>query len=171
MAEWLRDAGVKVDALLLTHQHFDHVVDAARIQQEHGARLFAFAPYSRALTLEQLMEMATGMPVKVAPFRVDEIIEGATHVEVAGERFALQHIPGHSPDSVVFYHADGGLAFSGDVLFAGSIGRTDFPGGSMELLVDGIHRKLFTLPDVTRILPGHGPETTVGEERGSNPFL
>ena len=105
------------------------------------------------------------------PFEVDEIIDGRREIEVAGMRFALQHIPGHSPDSVTFYSAEEGLVFAGDVLFSGSIGRCDLPGGSAELLIAGIFKKLFVLPDETRVLPGHGPETTIGEERRNNPYL
>lgn len=171
MAAWLRGRGVVVSTLLLTHQHFDHVQDAALIQREHGARIFAFADYSRDLTLELLMEAATGTRVKVDPFRVDELVQGRTEIDAAGVKWRLEHIPGHSPDSVTFYNMDEGVLFAGDVLFAGSIGRTDFPRGSMEELVQGIVEKLLPLPDVTRVLPGHGPETTIGAERLDNPYL
>lgn len=171
MAGWLRGRGVTVSTLLLTHQHFDHVQDAALIQREHGARILAFAEYSRELTLEVLMEMATGMQVNVEPFRVDELLEGRKQVEAAGVQWRLEHIPGHSPDSITFHCEEEGILFAGDVLFAGSIGRTDFPGGSMEQLVQGVVEKLLPLPDATRVLPGHGPETTIGAERMDNPYL
>jgi hydroxyacylglutathione hydrolase len=171
MAAWLRRRGVTVSTLLLTHQHFDHVQDAALIQREHGARVVAFAPFSRELTLEILMEAATGMRVDVTPFQVDELLEGRREVEAAGVNWRLEHIPGHSPDSVTFYCEAEAILFAGDVLFAGSIGRTDFPGGSMEQLVRGVTEKLLPLPDETRVLPGHGPETTIGAEREGNPYL
>jgi len=171
MAEWLDGCGVTVSTLLLTHQHFDHVQDAALIQRGHGARILAFAGYSRELTLEVLMEMATGMRVDVEPFRVDEVLGGRTQVEAAGVKWRLEHIPGHSADSITFYCKEEGVLFAGDVLFAGSIGRTDFPGGSMEQLVRGVVEKLLPLPDATRVLPGHGPETTIGAERMDNPYL
>jgi glyoxylase-like metal-dependent hydrolase (beta-lactamase superfamily II) len=83
----------------------------------------------------------------------------------------LAHVPGHSPDSVTFYSEPEKLLLAGDVLFAGSIGRTDFPGGSLDTLLQGIKKHVLTLPDETRVLPGHGPETTVGEEREGNPYL
>ena len=171
MAEWLDRRGVTVSTLMLTHQHFDHVQDAALIQRGHGARVLAFADYSPELTLEVLMEMATGMRVNVEPFRVDELLEGRSQVEAAGVTWRLEHIPGHSADSLTFYSGKEGILFAGDVLFAGSIGRTDFPGGSTERLVRGIVDKLMPLPDETRVLPGHGPETTIGAERMENPFL
>ncbi len=171
MAAWLHGRGVTVSTLLLTHQHYDHVQDAAIIQREHGARVLALAAYSRELTLEILLEIATGMPFRVDSFRVDELLEGRTQVEAAGVNWRLEHIPGHSPDSVTFHCEEEGILFAGDVLFAGSIGRTDFPGGSMEQLVRGVIEKLLSLPDATRVFPGHGPETTIGAERMNNPYL
>lgn len=171
MAAWLHDRGVTVSTLLLTHQHYDHVQDAALIQREHGARVLSFAANSRELTLEILLEAATGMPFRVDPFRVDELLEGRTQVEAAGVNWRLEHIPGHSPDSVTFHCKEEGILFAGDVLFAGSIGRTDFPGGNMEQLVRGVIEKLLSLPDATRVLPGHGPKTTIGAERMNNPYL
>jgi hydroxyacylglutathione hydrolase len=171
IAGWLRRQGVKVSHLLLTHQHFDHVLDAAEIQQEHGARVWAFAPFSRDLTLEVLFGFATGTSVSVPEFAVDEVLEGRNSIEVGGQTWKLAHVPGHSADSVTFYCEAEKLVFAGDVLFAGSIGRTDFPGGSEGLLLAGIEKHLLTLPDDTRVLPGHMEGTTIGEERQGNPFL
>lgn len=171
MAAWLRSRGAAPAVLLLTHQHFDHVQDAARIQREHGARVCSYAPFSRELTLEILMELATGTPLRVEPFRVDELLAGQAEIQVGGRRWRIEHVPGHSPDSVTFHCAEEGVLFGGDVLFAGSVGRTDFPGGSMDLLVRGIEEKLLSLPPDTRVLPGHGPETTIGAERAGNPYL
>ncbi len=93
MAAWLRGRGVTISALLLTHQHFDHVQDAACIQREHGAPILAFAPFSRDLTLEVLMELATGIPLKVEPFRVDELLEGRTQIEAAGVNWRVGAYP------------------------------------------------------------------------------
>jgi hydroxyacylglutathione hydrolase len=171
-ATWLKKSGVEsVDALLLTHQHFDHCQDAAKIQQELGARVYAFADFSRELTLEFLMGFASGTRFEVAAFKVDEILEGREEVEVMGMTWKLAHVPGHSLDSVTFYQEELGLLFGGDVLFEGGVGRTDFPHGSSRLLLEGIKTKVLTLPDETRVLPGHGGETTVGDERVGNPFL
>lgn len=171
MSAWLRDRGEEVSDLLLTHQHFDHCQDAAAIQREHGARIHAFAPFSRELTLEFLMGFVSGTSFQVEAFTVDEVLEGKEQVEAGGVTWRLAHVPGHSLDSVTFYCAAERLLFGGDVLFAGSIGRTDFPGGSLEVLLDGIARHVLVLPDETRVLPGHGPETTIGEERDGNPYL
>jgi len=171
MADWLERQGVKVGGLLLTHQHFDHVEDAARIKAGHGCRLHAFAPYSRDLTLEVMFGIATGTVMSVQPFEVDEVLEGRESVAVAGMAWKLAHIPGHSPDSVIFVSQEERLVFGGDVLFEDGIGRCDFPGGSMELLLEGIQSKLMPLGDDFALYPGHGPSTTLGRERQYNPYL
>jgi glyoxylase-like metal-dependent hydrolase (beta-lactamase superfamily II) len=169
VAAWLDARGVRVDDVLLTHQHYDHVLDAAALQAR-GARLHAFAPYSTDLTLEALAR-AWGMPITVEPYRIDALLDPDQPLRLAGQVFALAHIPGHAPDTVTFYLADAGVVFSGDTLFAGSIGRTDFPGGSTSQLLDGIARHLLILPSETRVLSGHGPATTIGREAASNPYL
>lgn len=169
---WLRQRGVEsVDALLLTHQHFDHCQDAAAVKKEFGAKVFSFAEFSRELTLEFLMGFVSGTRFEVAAFEVDELLDGKDEIEVLGQKWRLAHVPGHSVDSVTFYQPEWGLLFGGDVLFAGSVGRTDFPKGSAAQLLKGIHEKVMTLPDETRVLSGHGEETTVGDERVGNPYL
>ncbi len=171
MAEWLNRKGKKVSAILLTHQHFDHVQDAAAIKKEHQARIYAHSPFSRELTLEFLMGFVSGTRFEVEAFEVDELLAGRQAVEVSGLTWQLAHIPGHSVDSITFYQDVEKLLFGGDVLFQGSIGRTDFPNGSLDQLLLGIERDLLTLPDETRVLPGHGPGTTIGEERLENEYL
>lgn len=170
MADWLGSQGKKVSHLLLTHQHFDHCLDAAAIQRT-GSRVLAFAPFSRELTLEFLMAFVGGSSFEVEAFTVDEVLEGRDEVHTGGLNWRLAHVPGHSLDSVTFYNEAEKLLLGGDVLFAGSIGRTDFPGGSLETLLEGIQKHLLTLPDDTRVLPGHGPETTIGDEKAGNPYL
>jgi hydroxyacylglutathione hydrolase len=171
VAAWLKRRGVKVDVLLLTHQHFDHVLGAAEVVTDHGCRVFAWAPLSKNLTLETLFGAVTGMGYAVAEFTVDEVLEGRAEIDVCGERVPLFHIPGHSPDSVCFYLPERGLLFGGDVLFLDGVGRTDFPGGSFQQLAAGIETHLWPLPDSTVVYPGHGEDTTIGRERAENPFL
>ncbi|MDB6005071.1 MAG: hypothetical protein JWR15_2058 [Prosthecobacter sp.] len=171
VAAWIKQQKVHVDALFLTHQHFDHVLDAAAIKAEHGCRVYSFAAYSTDLTLEILYGAVTGSPFSVPPFAVDEILEGKSQIEALGETWQLYHVPGHSPDSLCFHLAGQNLLFGGDVLFLDGVGRTDFPNGSTQQLLSGIVEKLFVLPDATRVLPGHGDDTTIGRERMENPFL
>ena len=169
VADWITQRGVRVDDVLLTHQHYDHVQDAAALKAL-GARLHAFADYSRDLTLENSAR-GWGMAISVTPYQVDFVFEMAKPLRLAGLAISLAHVPGHSPDSVTFYLADKVLVFSGDTLFSGSIGRTDLPGGSTEQLLDGISRHLMILPSETQVYPGHGPSTCIGAESVSNPYL
>ncbi len=165
--EWLRKKGTRVDAMYLTHQHYDHVEDVAKLHR-HGTRVFAWANYSKDLTLETYGS-SWGMP-EVEPYEVDELIpEGESGYFHVATR--VSHIPGHSPDSVTFYLRDAGLVFAGDALFAGSVGRCDLPGGDFDTLIRGIKEKLMILPDETRVLSGHGPETTIGREKVTNGYL
>jgi len=169
VAVWLAKKGVRVDDVLLTHQHYDHVLDAAALRQA-GARLHAFAAYSTDLTLESLAR-GWGMPIAVEPYQIDALLDVSQPLRLAGLEMALAHIPGHAADAVTFYLAAEGLLFSGDTLFAGSIGRTDLPGGSTQMLLDGIARHLLTLPPATRVFSGHGPATTIAREAAGNPYL
>jgi hydroxyacylglutathione hydrolase len=171
MTAWLEKQGLVPSALLLTHQHFDHVQDAAAMKAKFGCPIYAFAPYSRELTLELMYAAMTGSGFSVPPFEVDHVLKGQGSLALGGWQWELMHIPGHSTDSLCFRSAAEGIVIGGDVLFAGSIGRTDFPGGSLEQLLSGIARHLLPLSDATRVLPGHGPETSIGEERLENPYL
>ncbi|WP_193214148.1 MBL fold metallo-hydrolase [Luteolibacter marinus] len=168
MAAWLTSRNIRPAALLLTHQHYDHVEDAAAVAAL-GATVHAWAPYSTELTLEAMMR-SYGMPVEVPPYPVDVLLEGTSSLEIGGQAMALAHVPGHSPDSVTFFLADKGEVYSGDTLFEGSIGRADLPRGNPAQLIDGIRGKLFALPEPTAVFPGHGPATTIGAERAGNPY-
>ncbi len=165
--QWLESLGELPSDLLLTHQHYDHVEDVAKLAAR-GVRLHAYSAYSEELTLEKLLQQS-GIPLTVAPYTIDELLKDKTEIQAAGIRFSLQHVPGHSPDSVVFIAGD--HAFVGDTLFAGSVGRADLPAGDMDLLVRGIRDKLLTLAPETRVFPGHGPETSIASERAGNPYL
>lgn len=156
--------------LLITHQHFDHIQDAAALQEATGCRVHAFAPYSSSLTLAGNARQ-WGIPLP-APFQVNDALgTGKLHADWCGLAWQLLYIPGHSTDGMAYSLPEAKCVFVGDILFSGSIGRTDFPGGSMGQLVRGIREKLLPLPPETRILSGHGPETTLQEEILNNPYL
>lgn len=167
IADWVEGRGARVDALYLTHQHYDHVEDVAALRAM-GVKVFAWADYSKELTLEAFGS-GWGLP-SVVPYEVDVLIaEGES--EMFGTKTRVSHVPGHSADSLTFYIPDAGVVFAGDALFAGSVGRCDLPGGSFELLLSGIQRDLLSLPDETKVFPGHGGETTIGHERLTNGYL
>ena len=131
-------------------------------------RLHAYSPHSQDLTLEKLLQ-ASGIPITVSPYTVDHLLEGKSDIEAGSMRFSIEHVPGHSPDSVVFIMDD--YAFVGDTLFAGGVGRADLPEGNMDLLISGIRKKLLPLAPRTRVFPGHGPETSIEAETTHNPYL
>ncbi len=169
IAAWAASKGVRVDDVLLTHQHYDHVEDAAALSKA-GAKLHAFAPYSTELTLEAAAR-GWGLPIKVVPYQIDSLLDVTQPLKLAGLEISVAHVPGHATDGVVFHVANGGVVFSGDTLFSNSVGRTDLPGGNTRQLLEGIDRHLLTLPPETRVLSGHGPETTIGRELRANPYL
>jgi glyoxylase-like metal-dependent hydrolase (beta-lactamase superfamily II) len=171
MSAWLSSQGVKLNALLLTHQHFDHVLDAAAIAASHACPVIAFAPYSPDLTLERLFGISAGISFSVPPFTVTDLVTESSSLDLLGPSWSVLHVPGHSPDSICFHSPTAGHLFGGDVLFRDGIGRTDFPGGSTRTLLSGIQNKILTLPDETQVHPGHGPSTTIARERLQNPFL
>lgn len=169
VARWAEAKGVRVDEVLLTHQHYDHVTDCAALKAG-GAKLFALEDYSKDLTLENAAR-AWGLPISVVPYEIDGKFDPEKTLRVAGLEIRLAHVPGHSPDSVTFYLPEKGVLFSGDTLFEGSVGRTDLPGGNTKQLLDGISGKLLTLPEETTVFPGHGGQTEIGVEKRENPYL
>ncbi|MBR4107100.1 MAG: MBL fold metallo-hydrolase [Akkermansia sp.] len=173
MAAWVQRTlppGGKLTHLLLTHQHFDHVQDAALLQKCTGCRIVAQAAYSPLLTLETAAA-AWGIP-PVPPFRTDDVLGNHSGVATwAGMEWKYYSIPGHATDGAAYYWEAEEALFVGDILFAGSVGRTDFPGGSMAQLVRGIRSHLLPLPPSTAVYSGHGPATFIGEEQLNNPYI
>ena len=168
VADFLEQNSLKATHLLLTHQHLDHIEDAAKLRA-HGAKVIAYQDYAPEIIMEKrLQEM--GLPVEAIPFEVDEIIGSGPTLEIGDYTFEIAHVPGHSPDSISFHLASESFLFSGDALFNGSIGRTDLPGGNPEQLLDSIRQNLYLLPDETAVFPGHGPQTSIGREKQTNPF-
>jgi glyoxylase-like metal-dependent hydrolase (beta-lactamase superfamily II) len=167
---WLRREGEKVDYLLLTHGHYDHVTDAAEVKRTHGCRV-GYHPETPGIMNDRDFFAAFGLQLEAEPVEADDLLESAENREILGTTFRILEVPGHCPGSLCLYQPDLATLFGGDVLFAGGIGRWDLPGGDFELLIAGIREKVLPLGDDVAVLPGHGPATTVGRERTTNPFL
>ena len=170
-AAWVRGLGVELDALLLTHAHIDHIHDAAAILREHPGCALYYHRDGVPLLADGSAYKRYGLSIEFEPVTGGEFIGTTPRAEFAGVPFGILEVPGHCPGSLCFYDAEKAVLFGGDVLFAGTIGRTDLPGGDHELLLRGIREKILPLPDKTVVYPGHGPATTVGDERAGNPFL
>jgi hydroxyacylglutathione hydrolase len=171
MADWLERLEVKLEALLLTHWHFDHVMDAARIARDHGCPIYAWSPSTPETRLETHLKQWAGLDLAVENYPVDHVLAGKTGLTAAGRFFRLEHVPGHSPDSLVFIEDAARRVFSGDTLMQDGIGRSDFPDGDGELLVQGIRDKILALPPDYQVFSGHGRPTTVAAEQAGNPYL
>jgi glyoxylase-like metal-dependent hydrolase (beta-lactamase superfamily II) len=170
--DFLRGRGLTPAALLNTHGHGDHIGGNEALKAAYpGVPLLIGAGDAPLLTDPMLnVSGLFGTPITSPP--ADRTLTEGERVEAAGVALEVLEIPGHSPGHVVFlYRSQPLVVFGGDVLFRGGIGRTDFPGGNFETLADGIHRKLFTLPDDTVVYPGHGEPTRVGWEKHHNPFV
>jgi glyoxylase-like metal-dependent hydrolase (beta-lactamase superfamily II) len=165
------EAGVTIEKILLTHGHLDHASAAGDLARELGVPIEG--PHKDDLFLiEALPRQAAqyGFP-PVGAFLPDRWLENGDTVEVAGLTFDVRHCPGHTPGHVIFFHQPSRLALVGDVLFQGSIGRTDLPRGDHGALVQSIRERLWPLGDDVTFVPGHGPLSTFGAERRTNPFV
>lgn len=161
---------LQLDAILLTHAHIDHIDGAAALVRATGVPIYLH-PDARPW-YEQATAQARFFGVEVdPPPPPDRELKGGETLELGGTRLEVRDVPGHAPGHVVLYDPVVGVAFVGDVVFQGSIGRTDLPGGNHRQLLEAIRSQVLTLPDETELYPGHGPPTTVGRERVGNPFL
>lgn len=170
-ADWIAQTDSTLDGLILTHLHHDHVIDAGPVQQRFGCPLWAHSEPSEDLMMTKRLSQMLGMDISIDDFTIDHLIAGETKLALEGLDLTLRHIPGHSPDSMTFQLGDEPVIIGGDVLFRGGIGRTDFHHSNHDDLINGIKRELWPLDEDTQVLPGHGPGTTVGIEKATNPFL
>ena len=167
----IAEAGVTVDTIWLTHGHIDHVGGAAELKARLDVPIEG-PQRADLFLLEHVVDSARSFGLSgVNNVTPDRWLEDGDTVAVGELSFAVRHCPGHSPGSVAFVNEGLRLAIVGDVLFAGSIGRTDLPGGDHAQLLASIRDKLMVLPDDVAVISGHGPTTTIGRERAGNPFL
>ena len=171
LLDFLHQHKMSPAAVVLTHGHIDHVAGVAALRQDYPD----MKVYIHRLDAEMLTEPAhnlsalAGVMFKTKP--ADVLLEDKNAIEEAGVKLEVLHTPGHTPGGICLYSNDEGIVFTNDTLFADSIGRSDFPGGSMPQLVSNIKDRLFTLPDDTKVYPGHGPVTKIAHEKAHNPFL
>jgi glyoxylase-like metal-dependent hydrolase (beta-lactamase superfamily II) len=162
--------GLTVEAILITHTHFDHVGAVAALARHTGAPVYCPALERHILAdINTYMRMTGFGPFE--SYEADELLSGGEHLELAGLALDVHFTPGHSPGHLTYAVPAHGALFSGDVLFAGSVGRVDLPGGDWPTLAASIAQLLDDYPDETRVFPGHMSLTTLGAERTSNPFL
>lgn len=172
LLEFVRRERLVPEAILFTHAHADHIAgvdEAIRVLGPDVPRLVHPAEAAAFQDPQFNLSAFVGQPISVAA--PTGALEPGRPLTLAGTRWEVLHTPGHSPGGVTLHHPASGLAIVGDTLFAGSIGRVDFPTSDPARMRDTLFRVLLRLPDATRVLPGHGPETTIGEERLTNPYL
>jgi glyoxylase-like metal-dependent hydrolase (beta-lactamase superfamily II) len=162
--------GLEISQIIVTHSHIDHVGAVAQLVDEYMCPVLMHNEAEAMLKTVPQQAMMMGMRFGKVP-KVDRHIGDEETLEVGSLRLRSLYTPGHAPGHLAFLVEDEDTVFSGDALFAGSVGRVDLPGGSMEVLMKSISQRLLILPDETRVRSGHGPETTIGRERVSNPFL
>jgi glyoxylase-like metal-dependent hydrolase (beta-lactamase superfamily II) len=168
--EWLEGIARRPDLLLITHGHIDHIEDAHKVKVRFGCKV-GYHPDSVPLITEPDFFKQFGFFLEVAPTKPDFLIDETSSRDFLGLQFEIFLVPGHCPGSLCFYLPKEKILIGGDVLFAGSIGRTDLPSGDHQALISNIKNKLYRLPDETKVLPGHGPSTTIGHEKRHNPFV
>ncbi len=167
----LEQEGCALKGLWLTHGHWDHTQDAAKVVRETGARVLAHRDDQVLYENPALMEERLGRKLGLEPVRIDRWVAQGDTVQALGREFSVRHVPGHCPGNILFYQAETKAAFVGDALFKAGVGRWDLPGGDFDVLARSIREQIYTLPDDTIVFPGHGPRTTVGAEKTGNPYV
>ncbi len=169
ISRMIDESGCSLKGILLTHGHFDHIMAADAIRDKYGVKVYASCDEKNTLEQPHInLGEAYGLKLSV---KADVWHKDGEILKLAGFDIEALHTPGHTEGGSCYYIREIGVLFSGDTLFCGSVGRTDFPGGSMSEIVRSIKEKVMVLPDDTKVYPGHGEGTSVGYERENNPFL
>jgi hydroxyacylglutathione hydrolase len=164
-------SGCKLTELWLTHGHWDHMQGVGQVVRATGAKVSAHFADNILLETPGVMEVFLPSSIRLEPVKVNRWVAQGDVLEALGRKWEVRHVPGHCPGSVLFWSAADGVAFCGDAIFQGSVGRTDFPNCGMPQLTHSIRTQIYTLPPATLLYPGHGPETTVGHEMAHNPYV
>lgn len=159
---------VKINLLVLTHTHFDHIGALKEVKEATGAQVAVHTDDAASLSRKDIIAESFGFSYPPPP-EADKLLADGDVIEIGSVKFKILHTPGHSPGSICLI--GGKIVFTGDTLFYSGIGRTDLPGGSYAKIQENIRTKLLVLPDNTIVYPGHGPQTTIGQEKNGNPFL
>lgn len=169
ISRMIDESGCSLKGILLTHGHFDHIMVADAVRDKYGVKVYASCDEKNTLEQPHInLGEAYGLKLSV---KADVWHKDGEILKLAGFDIEALHTPGHTEGGSCYYIREIGVLFSGDTLFCGSVGRTDFPGGSMSEIVRSIKEKVMVLPDDTKVYPGHGEGTSVGYERENNPFL
>lgn len=170
LAAYIEKKGLSLRYILLTHAHFDHIYGVPYLMEAYGASVFMAGEETEVLRSNSMLTGAMGLPYAPEAFAFSDLVQGQ-EICFGITKLEVIETPGHSPGGRCFLDSEDGILITGDSLFAGSIGRTDLPGGDYDKLIVSVMEKLIWLPGDTDILPGHGPVSSIGRERTQNPFL
>ena len=169
LVEFIRTEGLQLQGILLTHGHFDHIMAVKEVKEKYQIPVYA-CMQEEVMLAEPTINM-TAVYGSACSIKPEVLLDDGQIFEAAGFSIQMFHTPGHTKGSCCYYIKDEGVLFSGDTLFCGSVGRTDFPGGSSAEIVRSLHKLVDTLPEDTEVFPGHDASTTIGYEKRYNPFV
>lgn len=171
LENFIAEKGLRLTQVINTHLHIDHVAGIPFLQKKYGVPVLAHEGDKDLGEGMQLQAKMFGLNLPLGEIEISQYIKAGDKIKIGKGELDVIFVPGHSKGSIALYDPEGKFLISGDALFKGSIGRTDLPGGNYKELIDSISSELISLPDDTVVLPGHGPASTIGEEKRSNPFL